>query len=167
MSTMTNKTTLISSPGIAVYPRFNTPDTKFNPEGVYKTDLRLVPPQSLEMKKLIDRGIFAATLGKSHVTGKLRRYEFSYLIGLLHHRRAVLSPNRPDMKAGIRAYDEVGEQSVLFADAMYRAGLLSVGLQNDREAIEYWKKALEKNPNLRRNINPLMRAAEKRLEKKP
>jgi hypothetical protein len=32
---------IISPKGIAVYPRLTTPDTKFNPEGVYQTRIRM------------------------------------------------------------------------------------------------------------------------------
>ena len=45
---------LITPKGVAVYPRLNTPDTKFNPEGVYSLRLRMSEEDAAEMMADLD-----------------------------------------------------------------------------------------------------------------
>lgn len=46
--------TMLSPMGTAVYPSLNTPDTKFDADGVYKTDLRLDPEAGATFAAQID-----------------------------------------------------------------------------------------------------------------
>lgn len=44
----------ITPKGIAVYPRITTPDTKFNPEGIYQTRLKMPVERGQEMMDELD-----------------------------------------------------------------------------------------------------------------
>ena len=55
---MTKKRTKQITPiGIARYPRLNAPDTKFDASGIFKIGLKLLPPDSLSLKKVIDEAM--------------------------------------------------------------------------------------------------------------
>ena len=61
---------IVSPKGVAVYPRLNKPDTKFDADGVYKTGLRVDPndPQAAAfLKKMED---FGAANGKTKMPFK-------------------------------------------------------------------------------------------------
>jgi hypothetical protein len=51
---------LITPKGVAVYPRLTTPDTKFNPEGVYSIRLRMSEEDAAEMMADLDARAQAA-----------------------------------------------------------------------------------------------------------
>ena len=52
-----NKSILITSPGIARYPRLSSPDTKFDQAGVYRTELILSGEDAEKLKALIDEAM--------------------------------------------------------------------------------------------------------------
>ena len=54
---MSNKKTFTTPRGVAVFPRLNTPDTKFDAAGVYKTDLALSDsePSTQKFKDFIQK----------------------------------------------------------------------------------------------------------------
>ena len=51
----------VSPLGVAVYPYLHKPDTKFNPDGDYKTTLRIAKADAKDIIKLIDEAIVAST----------------------------------------------------------------------------------------------------------
>lgn len=51
---------LLSPKGLAVYPRLTTPDTKFDPNGVYKTGLRMTVEEGAEFMADLDARLEAA-----------------------------------------------------------------------------------------------------------
>lgn len=57
-----NKRTITTPAGTAIFPHLNTPDTKFDDAGVYKTDLAMdaQSPEAQELMALIDEYVDAA-----------------------------------------------------------------------------------------------------------
>ena len=62
---MSDKITLTTPKGIAVYPRLDKPDTKFNDNGTYKTDLKI---SAKDAKPLLDKltAMYKDWVGKAH-----------------------------------------------------------------------------------------------------
>ena len=62
----------VTEVGKAIYPHLNTPDTRFQKEGVYKVTLELSPVNAKNLLKHIDDGIKLATKdSKSNKTAQL------------------------------------------------------------------------------------------------
>lgn len=63
---MSTKKLKVTTPkGTAVFPRLNSPDTKFDDNGVYKADLRIPLEEAKPLMKIIDKEVKAHT-GKAH-----------------------------------------------------------------------------------------------------
>jgi len=62
---MADKITMTSPRGIAVYPRLNSPDTKFDDLGSYKSDLRIATDAAQPFLEKLHK-VFKSWTGKNH-----------------------------------------------------------------------------------------------------